>query len=190
MARLPWGLTVQGGAEHGRKLADGCAARAKLPELGTGPTGASEQFRYRERSGDNTAGFPLRDEPLLPLRRTLQDRLPWARHIYDSASGRPGGSDVDERAWGVLEANFVADNAWIAAGPQPLPAGLSPAPPLREPDPAVPMFADDANNMSFRVAKIFRYGGDADPGWVDLYNLMNVDVVTTTTRRSCRRPVA
>ena len=37
LARLRNGLTVQGGTSTGRRLADGCAVRAKLPELGTGP---------------------------------------------------------------------------------------------------------------------------------------------------------
>ena len=37
LARLRNGLTVQAGTSTGRRLADGCAVRAKLPELGTGP---------------------------------------------------------------------------------------------------------------------------------------------------------
>ena len=40
VARLRNGLTVQAGAGTGRRVADGCAVRARLPELGTGPTGA------------------------------------------------------------------------------------------------------------------------------------------------------
>src|SRR4030095_7142351 len=37
MARLRNGLTLQTGTSTGRRLADGCAVRAKWPELGTGP---------------------------------------------------------------------------------------------------------------------------------------------------------
>src|SRR4029434_6668232 len=37
VARMRNGLTVQGGTSTGRRIADGCAVRAKLPELGTGP---------------------------------------------------------------------------------------------------------------------------------------------------------
>src|SRR6185436_12105596 len=40
-ARLQNGLTVQGGTSTGRKLADACAVRAVLPELGAGPTGVT-----------------------------------------------------------------------------------------------------------------------------------------------------
>ena len=72
----------------------------------------------------------------------------------------------------------MADNAWIAAGPQPLGRPLTGAnvatvnliPPYT-------MFADRRNNMDFRVAKIFRYGGTRALIGVDIYNLMNVDVV-------------
>ncbi len=38
VARLRNGLTVQAGTSTGRKYADGCEVRAKLPELGTGTT--------------------------------------------------------------------------------------------------------------------------------------------------------
>src|SRR5207342_1125972 len=41
MARLRNGLTVQAGTSTGRRVADGCDVRAKLPELGSGPTGAT-----------------------------------------------------------------------------------------------------------------------------------------------------
>ena len=78
-----------------------------------------------------------------------------------------------------LEANFVADNAWIAAGPQPLGRPLSGANVVTvNLIPPYTMFADRRNNMDFRVAKIFRYGGTRALIGVDIYNLMNVDVVT------------
>jgi hypothetical protein len=38
-ARLKNGVTVQGGTSTGRRFADGCSVREKLPELGSGPTG-------------------------------------------------------------------------------------------------------------------------------------------------------
>ena len=39
-------------------------------------------------------------------------------------------------------------------------------------------FADRRNNVDFRVAKILRFGGRRTQVGVDIYNLMNVDVVT------------
>jgi hypothetical protein len=57
------------------------------------------------------------------------------------------------------EANFVADNAWIAAGPQPRRALTGAAVATVNLIPPYTLFADRRNNIDFRVAKIFRYGG-------------------------------
>jgi len=78
-----------------------------------------------------------------------------------------------------LEANFVADNAWIAAGPQPIGRPLTGAA-VATVNLIAPytVFADRRNNMDFRIAKILRFGGRRAQVGVDIYNLMNVDVVT------------
>ena len=52
------------------------------------------------------------------------------------------------------------------------------------------LLAERRNNIDFRVAKIFRFGGTRTQVGVDLYNLMNVDVVTTYNRVRTGRPVA
>ena len=39
-------------------------------------------------------------------------------------------------------------------------------------------FADRRNNIDFRVAKILRYGRTRTQIGIDVYNLMNTDVVT------------
>jgi hypothetical protein len=178
-ARLLWGLTLQAGAGTGRKMADACAVRAKLPELGTGPTGQANSSvtanvlvttqrgalsvtnphcRYSEPYRTDFRGLAAYTIP----RADVQLALTWM-----SVPGE------------YLEANFVADNAWIAAGPQPLGRPLTGANVvtvnLIQP---YTMFADRRNNMDFRVAKIFRYGGTRALIGVDIYNLMNVDVVT------------
>jgi len=78
-----------------------------------------------------------------------------------------------------LEANFVADNAWIAAGPQPLGRPLTGAA-VATVNLIAPytVFADRRNNIDFRVAKILRFGGRRVQVGMDIFNLMNVDVVT------------
>ena len=179
VARLNWGLTLQGGTSTGRKFADACAVRAKLPELGAGPTG--------QPNSSVTANVLVTTQ-----RGSLSVTNPWCRY------SEPYRTDVRGLAtytipradvmlaltWmsvpgEYLEANFVADNAWIAAGPQPLGRPLSGASVvtvnLIEP---YTMFADRRNNVDFRVAKILRYGGTRTQVGVDIYNLMNVDVVT------------
>jgi hypothetical protein len=78
-----------------------------------------------------------------------------------------------------LQANFVADNAWIASGPQPLGRPLTGASNVTvnivEPN---TVFADRSNTVDLRVAKILRYGGLRTLVGVDIYNVMNSDVVT------------
>jgi hypothetical protein len=179
MARLPWGLTVQGGAGTGRRLADGCAVRAKLPELGTGPTGqpnssvtanvlvttargalsvANPYCRFAEPYRTDLRGLATYTIP----RADVQVALTWM-----SVPGE------------YLEANFVADNAWIVAGPQPLGRPLTGASNVTvNLIPPYTMFADRRNNMDFRVAKIVRFGGKRAQVGVDMYNLLNTDVVT------------
>ena len=51
VARLRQGLTVQGGTSTGRRIADACEVRAKLPELGTGAHGCHKQLRHGQRDG-------------------------------------------------------------------------------------------------------------------------------------------
>src|SRR5439155_14254938 len=78
-----------------------------------------------------------------------------------------------------LAANFVATNAYIAAGPQPLGRNLSGASNVTvNLIPPATLFSDRRNNIDFRVAKILRYGRTRTQVGVDIYNLTNTDVVT------------
>jgi len=179
VARLDWGLTLQGGTSTGRKFADGCAVRAKLPELGASPT--------NQPNSSVTANVLV-----TTARGSLSVTNPWCRFSEPYRTDFRGlatytipRADVQVAlTWmsvpgEYLEANFVADNAWIAAGPQPLGRPLTGATNvtvnLIQP---YTLFADRRNSVDFRVAKIFRYGGTRAQVGVDLYNLMNVDVVT------------
>ena len=179
VARMDWGLTMQAGAGTGRRLADGCAVRAKLPELGAGPTG--------QPNSSVTANVLV-----TTARGSLSVTNPWCRYAEPYRTDFRGlaaytipRADVQlALTWMSVpgeyqEANFVADNAAIAAGPQPLGRPLTGATNvtvnLIEP---YTVFADRRNSIDFRVAKIFRYGGSRAQVGVDLYNLMNADVVT------------
>jgi hypothetical protein len=78
-----------------------------------------------------------------------------------------------------LAANFVADNAWIAKGPQPLNRNLSGASNVTvNLIPPATLFSDRRNNIDFRIAKILRYGRTRSQVGVDIYNLTNTDVAT------------
>jgi hypothetical protein len=177
--RLLWGLTLQGGAGTGRKMADACAVRSKLPELGTGPTG--------QANSSVTANVLVTTQrgALSVTNPHCRFREPYRTDFRGLAAYTIPKADVQVAlTWmsvpgEYLEANFVADNAWIAGGPQPLGRPLTGANVvtvnLIQP---YTMFADRRNNMDFRVAKVFRYGGLRTLIGVDVYNLMNVDVVT------------
>ena len=143
-----------GGHEH-RAQARGRLRRARRLRAGTGPTGAKQRDtarRHRRRA-------PPGDEPVLPRRRAVHDAVPRARDVYDPQGRRPGERDVASIPGRRLAANFVANNAEIAAGPQPLGRNLSGAANvtvnLIQPE---TFFADRRNNIDFRVAKIIRYG--------------------------------
>jgi hypothetical protein len=180
VARLPWRLTVQGGAGTGRKLADACAVRAKLPELGTGPTGLPNSSVTANVLVTTARGALSVTNPYCrfaePYRTDFRGLATYTIPKADVQVALTWMSVPGE----YLEANFVADNAWIAGGPQPLGRPLTGAAVATvNLIPPYTMFADRRNNVDFRVAKIFRYGGNhrAQVG-VDIYNLMNVDVVT------------
>jgi hypothetical protein len=178
-ARQIWGLTVQGGTSTGRKFADGCAVRTMLPELGTGPTGRA--------NSSVTANVQTST-----VRGNLSVTNPWCRVAEPYRTDFRGLAtytiprlDVQVAATWMsipgdsLGANFVADNAWIAAGPQPLGRPLTGASNvtvnLIQPN---TVFADRSNTIDLRVAKILRYGGMQTLVGVDIYNLTNTDVVT------------
>ena len=173
VARLQNGLTVQGGTSTGRQLADGCDVRAKMPELGAGPTGVTNN----SVTGDGQNALRVTNpycriaEPYRTDFRGLATYIVPKVDVQVAATWTsiPGDS---------LAANFVATNAWIAAGPQPLGRNLSGAANVTvNLIPPHTFYADRRNNIDLRAAKILRYRGTRTQIGVDIYNLTNTDVV-------------
>jgi hypothetical protein len=169
VARLQNGLTVQGGTSTGRRFSDSCDVRAKMPELGAGPTGVA-----------NTS-VPGGLRVTNPYCRVAQ---PYRTDFRGLAAYIVPKVDVQVAAtWASvpgdsLAANFVATNAWIAAGPQPLGRNLTGAGNVTvNLIPPHTLYADRLNNIDLRVAKILRYRGTRTQIGVDIYNLTNTDVV-------------
>ena len=121
VARPRNGLMVQGGTSTGRRLADGCAVRAKLPELGAGPTGITNSSVTANVNALGGGPYALSvtnpycriEEPYRTDFRGLVSYIVPKVDVQLSATWAsiPGDS---------LRADFNVTNAWIAAGPQPL----------------------------------------------------------------------
>jgi hypothetical protein len=168
VARLRNGLTMQGGTSTGRRLSDSCDVKSKLPELGAGPNGANVSI---------AGGSP---------------NNPWCRVVEPYQTDIKGLATYTIPVVGIqvsgtwtsvpgneLAANFVASNAYIAAGPQPLgrnlTGGANATVNLVRPG---TLYADRRTNLDFRVAKIFRYGRTRTQVGLDVFNVTNTDAVT------------
>jgi hypothetical protein len=167
VARLRNGLTVQGGTSTGRRLSDSCALRAVLPEQGQGTRGSTTSIA----GGSPVNPYCREAEPYLTSIRGLASYTIPRIDVQISGTWRSDpGND--------LAANFVANNAYIAANGT-LGRSLSEATNvtvnLIEPN---TFYADRRNNIDLRIAKIFRYGRTRTQIGVDVFNLTNTDVVT------------
>ncbi len=179
VARLQNGLTVQGGTSTGRRFADGCDVRAKLPELGTGPTGLTNSSVTANVNALGGGPFALSvvnpycriSEPYRTDFRGLATYIVPKADVQVSAtwSSIPGDS---------LRADYTltaADQAAIAAQiGRPLTGGFNT---INLIAPAT-QWGARVNNIDMRVAKILRFGTTRTQVGVDIFNLLNADTVT------------
>ncbi len=180
VARLQQGVTVQGGTSTGRRIADACDVRAKLPELGTGPTGRANSSVTANVQITTARGALSVSNPYCrvaePYRTDFRGLATYTIPKVDVLVAATWMSIPGD----AVQANFVANNAWIAAGPQPLGRNLTGAANvtvnLIAPN---TVFAERQNNIDLRIAKVVRYGGMRTQFGVDIYNLLNNDVATT-----------
>jgi hypothetical protein len=167
VARLRNGLTVQGGTSTGRRLSDACALKAVLPEQGVGTRGDTTSIA----GGEPTNPYCRVVEPYRTSVRGLATYTIPRADVQISATWRSDPGDA-------LDANFVANNAYIAANGtlgRDLSESTNVTVNLIEPE---TFFAPRRSNIDLRVAKIFRYGRTRTQVGVDVYNLTNTDVVT------------
>ena len=184
LARLQNGLTLQAGTSTGRRLADGCAVRAKLPELGTGPIPGPTGFATNSSVTANVTALGGGAYSLSPNNPYCRIEEPYRTDFRGLASYIVPKIDVQLAAtWASipgdsLRADFTVTNAWIAAGPQPLGRPLTGA--LNQVNLIAPatLWGERRNNIDMRIAKILRFGGTRAQVGVDIYNLLNADTVT------------
>jgi hypothetical protein len=168
VARLRNGLTVQGGTSTGRRLSDSCALKAVLPEQGQGTRGSTTSIA----GGSPVNPYCREVEPYQTSIRGLASYTIPRIDVQISGTWRSDAGDD-------LAANFVANNAYIAANGtlgRSLSGGAANVTVnLIEPN---TFYSDRRNNVDLRIAKIFRYGRTRTQVGVDVYNLTNTDVVT------------
>jgi hypothetical protein len=124
-----------------------------LPELGTGANGANVSI----------AG----GSPVNPYCRVVEPYLTDIKGLATYTVPKIGvqvSGTWTSTPGPDLAANFVATNAYVAAGPQPLgrnlTGGTNVTVNLIQPG---TFYADRRTNLDFRVAKIFRYGRTRSP---------------------------
>jgi hypothetical protein len=173
MARLQSGLTVQGGTSTGRRFADACGVRATLPELGSNDTGLATNSSVTANVnalGGGAYALSVRnpycriEEPYRTDFRGLASYLVPKVDVQLSATWAsiPGDS---------LRADYVASNAVIAAGPQPLGRPLTGAATVTvNLIPPATMWGARFNNVDMRIAKILRFGNTRTQLGVDIFN--------------------
>jgi hypothetical protein len=179
VARLQNGLTLQGGTSTGRRFADGCDVRAKLPELGTGPTGLTNSSVTANVNA--LGGGPFALSVVNPYCRISE---PYRTDFRGLATYVVPKADVQVSAtWASipgdsLRADYTltaADQAAIAARiGRPLTGGFNT---INLIAPAT-QWGARVNNIDMRIAKIVRFGTTRTQVGVDIFNLLNADTVT------------
>jgi hypothetical protein len=168
-ARLRNGLNVQGGTSSGRRLQDNCDVRAALPETYSwASTTAVQTTRVISSTGGLANPYCRVVEPFLTSFRGLATYTVPKVDVQVSSTWRSDpGPD--------LAANYVVTNA--IAFPS-LGRNLSSGNVTVNLIPPATLYGARQNNFDMRIAKIFRFRGTRAQVGVDVYNLLNTDVVT------------
>jgi hypothetical protein len=174
-------LILQGGVSTGRTVTDNCPVVAKSPEISSGLAVAS-----------GTATVPRPTSQAVPFgSATGSGAVPFCHQATNFLTQVKGFGSytiprVDVQAsmsvqnfpGPVLYANYVATNAVITPSlGRPLSGGITNAT-VNLVSPGT-MYGDRVNQIDLRVAKIVRFGRTKTALSVDLYNLLNVNPVTT-----------
>jgi hypothetical protein len=168
-ARLRNGLTVQGGTSSGRRLQDNCAVRSALPETYSwASTLAVQTTRVTSSTGALANPYCRVVEPFLHSARGLATYTVPKIDVQLSGTWR---SDPGPE----LAANYVVTSA--IAQPS-LGRALSSGNVTVNLVPPGTLYGARQNNFDMRIAKVVRFRGTRAQFGVDVYNLLNNDVVT------------
>jgi len=168
-ARMRSGLTVQGGLSTGRRLQDNCAVRQALPETYSWASNTAVQTtRVTTSTGALANPYCRVVEPFLTSMRGLATYVVPKIELQVSGTWR---SDPGPE----LRADYVVTNAIALPSLGRNLSSGNVTVNLVEPG---TLYGARQNNVDLRVAKIIRFGRTRAQFGVDVYNLLNTDVVT------------
>jgi hypothetical protein len=166
-ARLRYGLTVQGGTSTGRRLTDACEVRTLVPEV----TPSTAIVPAGGLLTSLTNPYCRVVEPYRTSATGLATYMVPKVGVQVSATWQSNpGPDI--------AANYVASNAVIAAGPQPLGRNLSGGANVTvNLIPPGTLYGPRRNNLDLRLSKVLKFGRRRATISIDGYNLTNADTV-------------
>jgi hypothetical protein len=172
-ARTRAGWTFQGGTSTGQTVADNCAVRSNLPEMGS-------------VAGVNLAqGLPgLNTSPISPTNPYCHVAYSWLTQFRGISSYVIPKIDVQfsgvfqSKPGALLAANWAAPSSVVADALGRTPAGNPANVTINLLEPGT-MYGDRINQLDFRVGKIFRFGRTRTLVSADIYNSLNSSAVLT-----------
>jgi len=170
-ARLRNGLTVQAGTSSGARFMDNCEVRAALPETYSwASTQAIQTTRVLTSTGGLANPYCRVSEPFF-AQTSFRGLTTYVVPKIDLQLSGTWRSDAGPE----LAANYVvpANVALAALGRAPSSGNIT----VNIVEPGT-LYGARINNIDMRIAKIFRFRGSRAQVGVDIYNIMNNDVVT------------
>jgi hypothetical protein len=171
--RMRSGWTFQGGTSTGRTIADNCAVRASLPEIGSTPTVNVAQ------------GLPgLNTSPESPTNPYCNVNYGWLTQLRGLSSYIIPKVDVQvsgvfqSKPGALLAANYAVPSSIITQALGRAPGGNPANVTINILEPGK-MYGDRINQLDFRVAKVLKYGRTRTMIGIDLYNALNSSAVLT-----------
>jgi hypothetical protein len=170
-ARLRNGLTVQAGTSSGRRLQDNCAVRAALPETYSwASTSGVQVARVLTSTGGLANPYCRVVEPFFTL-TSFRGLTTYVVPKIDLQVSGTWRSDPGPE----LAANYVVTNAIALPSLGRNLSSGNVTVNLVEPG---TLYGARINNIDMRIAKILRFRGTRAQVGVDIYNVLNTDVVT------------
>ncbi len=173
-ARLRNGLTIQGGTSTGRRLQDNCAIRSVLPETYSWDNTTAVQTTRVSTTVGSLATSGLQNyscRVVEPMRTSFRGLATYAIPKIDVQVSGTWRSDPGDE----LRADYVVTSATAAPS---LGRDLSSGNVTVNLIPRGTLYGARVNNIDLRIAKILRFRGTRAQFGVDVYNLLNTDVVT------------